>query len=421
MTKRDKKGWLAVLGCSLGIFWSGPLVFAFPGLLGPDWCVMFSVGPAETGRIITFVLFSLGIFSFLSGKWHLRLGTRGAFLAGTLLMLASLVLLRFAQNIWMVYLWAFLNGTAATFFYGPGLATVQLWFPQRRGFVTGLLNLVFGLSAAVMAPALYWMLHNLGYLNMLYVVMGMVAAVNAASILLSETPERSCLSEAERVEHAELLAQLAARQAALSNRPHAHVNFPEFTPKQAMRTRYFWYLWLCLVFMGAAGISMVGLSVSYSESVGLAGVAVLTAFNLTNGLSRIVAGVLSDVIGGALTGALSFVLAAVGYFSLIGSESLFAVALFASFVGFAFGAMFAVMAPLVAELFGLKYFAAVFGLTFTAYGFVGGILGPALAGQVLDWSGGDYTPVFIYLGVFSLLAAPAILAASPRKVRQARL
>jgi OFA family oxalate/formate antiporter-like MFS transporter len=63
MDSRNKKGWLAVLGCSMGIFWSGTLIFAFPGLLGPYWRDMFAVGPAETGRIMTFVLIFGAIFT----------------------------------------------------------------------------------------------------------------------------------------------------------------------------------------------------------------------------------------------------------------------------------------------------------------------------------------------------------------------
>lgn len=413
MDARDKKGWLAVLGCSMGIFWSGTLIFAFPGLLGPYWRDIFSVGHAETGRIMTFVLFSLGIFSFLGGKVHLRLGTRKTFWLGTAVLALSLLVLLFAENIYMIYLWAFLNGAGSTFFYGPGLATVQRWFPQRKGFVTGLVNLVFGISAAIMSPILHYALHSLGYTNMLYAVFFLMLIMSLAASVISEMPERAKLTKEVRQAHDALLALLQAKKPASGGLPPC-----SFTVAEAVRTRSFWFLWLCWAFMGAAGISMVGLSMTYAESLGLAGVVVLTTFNVTNGLSRIVAGILSDIVGSYITGALAFFLAAVGYIMLIQSTSLVTVALFAACVGFAFGTLFAITAPLVTELFGIQYFALIFGAIFTAYGFVGGIVGPALSGMILRWSNGNYTPVFLYLGFFCALAAVCLIMANPRAQRE---
>jgi OFA family oxalate/formate antiporter-like MFS transporter len=60
-----------------------------------------------------------------------------------------------------------------------------------------------------------------------------------------------------------------------------------------------------------------------------------------------------------------------------------------------------------------EHFGAIFGLTFAAYGFIAGPLGPALAGHLLDLNGGDFVPVFLYLGAFSLLAALSIRQVVP--------
>lgn len=57
------------------------------------------------------------------------------------------------------------------------------------------------------------------------------------------------------------------------------------------------------------------------------------------------------------------------------------------------------------NLFGLKHFGVIYGLVFTAYGFVGSLLGPALSGVILDVTGGAYWIVFTYLATFSLVAA----------------
>ncbi|MFZ3131236.1 MAG: hypothetical protein WA125_09085 [Desulfosporosinus sp.] len=82
-------------------------------------------------------------------------------------------------------------------------------------------------------------------------------------------------------------------------------------------------------------------------------------------------------------------------------------------VGFSFGTLFAVSAPLITDFFGLKHFGAIYGLVFTAYGFISGILGPSLSGYLIDMNKGNFTPVFTYLGVFCLLSGVLIRFAVP--------
>lgn len=62
-------------------------------------------------------------------------------------------------------------------------------------------------------------------------------------------------------------------------------------------------------------------------------------------------------------------------------------------------------APLAADLFVPRHFGEIFGLLFTAYGFLSGALGPALAGAILDATNGNFVIVFSYLGALCLAAA----------------
>ncbi|HUM43785.1 MAG TPA: MFS transporter [Fervidobacterium sp.] len=415
MSSRDKKGWLSVLGCSAAIFWSGALIFGYPGLMGPYWQKLFEVDAGAIGRILTFVLISLGFFMFFAGKWHMKIGTNNSIRVGTFILIVSLLILNYAQNIYMVYIWAFLNGTASCFIYVPGLATVQKWFPQRRGLVSGIVNLVFGISAAIMSPIFNVMFHSFGYTMMNYVVIVLVLIVNLLASLVSEMPEKAKLTDAEKAEHENLLASIQAKAAKSSQ----NQVMGSFTVTEALKTKSFWFIWLTWALMGAAGINMVSLSVNYSVSLGLAGVVALTAFNITNGLSRIIAGILTDLIGGNLTGCFAFALAAIGYFLLPEFTSITGIAVLAAFVGFAFGTLFAITAPMASGIFGLENFGMIFGLIFSAYGFVGGLIGPALSGYILKTNGGNFTPVFIYLGVFCLLSAFFIMFARPIPIKQA--
>lgn len=397
---RDAKGWQSVIGCSIAIFWSGALIFGYPGVLGEYWRQTLA---SDTGLVMTFVLISLGIGTFLCGKWHMKLGTCKSYLVGTLVQIVGMLFAIYAVNISMIWVWAFMTGFASCFIYGPGLATVQNWFPHRRGLVTGIVNLVFGCSAAVMSPIINYLLTEYGYLTMNWIITVLILVVNIIGALMAEMPDRSIMTEAQKNAHEQLLLKM--QHSSSGNSLGSNM-----TPKEAIKTKAFWMMWITWAFMGAAGISMVSLSKSYSVYLGIGGVMALTAFNLTNGLSRIVAGALSDKLGRRNLGFLSFVLGGIGYIGLLFIDSLLPLCICSAFVGYAFGTLFAISGPLVTDLFGLQYFGMIFGLIFTAYGFVGGIVGPLLASLVLGFTN-SFIPVFIYLAVFCLLGAFALLGA----------
>jgi OFA family oxalate/formate antiporter-like MFS transporter len=142
-------------------------------------------------------------------------------------------------------------------------------------------------------------------------------------------------------------------------------------------------------------------------------VVLLTGFNITNGGGRLVSGFLSDRLGRSQTMAVSFACAAVAYLTMPQVQGIWLWAALAAVIGFAFGTLFAVSAPLVGDCFGMAHFGAIFGLIFTAYGLLSGPLGPWLSGYILDLTQGDYTIVFSYLGIMYLASAAIIMLVRP--------
>jgi hypothetical protein len=59
----------------------------------------------------------------------------------------------------------------------------------------------------------------------------------------------------------------------------------------------------------------------------------------------------------------------------------------------------------------------VYGLVFTAYGFLSGALGPFLSGLTVDLAGGDPAPACAYLALFCLASALLVWGITPRKLR----
>lgn len=404
-----QKSWLAIIACAVATFNSGALFFGYPGIMTQYWGEKFQADSSQTGFIMTFACLGVGLLMLVSGSIHAKIGTRKCLVLGTVILLACMVLANLATCIEHTYLWAFLCGAGNGFVYGPCVSTSQHWMPQRRGLAAGVVNLTFGTAGAIMSLVYDLLLSKVGYQAMNWIVVGMILVLNCVCLAFAELPAHSRLTPEQQAELETLKTSAAASGPALAKR--------SFTVKEALCSKNFWMLWLAWCFMGAAGISMVSLAGTYAISIGLARATVLTAFNLTNGIGRIVAGSLSDLFGRNATGFCALLLGGLGYLLLPACRSLVLVAILAALVGMAFGTLFTITAPLVSDLFGLKHYSMIFSLVFTAYGFLSGVVGPALSGYLLEASNQSYALVFRVLAVFCVIGAFCILLARSGKAK----
>ena len=89
----------------------------------------------------------------------------------------------------MLYLWAFLMGIASSFIYLPAITTVQRWYPARRGLVSGIVNFVFGFSAAIMSPLFRLMFESMGYVPMNLTVASLALLIGIFAAQFTEGPK----------------------------------------------------------------------------------------------------------------------------------------------------------------------------------------------------------------------------------------
>jgi OFA family oxalate/formate antiporter-like MFS transporter len=274
--------------------------------------------------------------------------------------------------------------------------------------VSGILNFVFGFSGAVMSPVFGFLLHTMDYFSMT-VVLGLIALVVGigAAQFVDVPREPQDIPPSRRT----------------GSHKHRVALTHSLSTREALLTRSFWFLWLTWALQGAASIAMVILSTHYGISLGFSlksAVIILTAYNLTNGVSRLLMGYLSDLVGRNLAMSVTFLAAGGAYLVLPHTSALMTASLLAAIIGFAFGTLFAVSPPLAIECFGPLHFGAIYGVTFTAYGFVAGPLGPSLSGYLLDATGGNFVVVFTYLGLFCVASGILILFVVPPKAHQTR-
>lgn len=377
---------LAVVAGCFAVFWPGSIAFGMFGVLAAYWQQTFEVGRSQIGGAVFFMLAALGIFMYLAGRWQWRIGiNRMVALGGVVCGLNALVA-AFAQDIYWIYLWAFVHGISHCLVYIPVLTSVQSWHPHRLGLVSGLVSLVYGGSAVFMAPLFAWLLQTQGYL--------------ATNLWVGGATLVTCLAAAPL---------LSPRQDASSQSPSSQViPHPDPEPRQVIRTSNFWFLWGATAFMGAAGVTMVTLGMDFGISMGWGtsrAVLIVSGFAAGSGLGRLAMGWLSDKMNRHRLMSLTFMAAGLAYFILAGLPTFVVAVVSAVMIGFAFGTLFAVTPAVIWELFGKNSFGMIFGMVFTAYGFLAGPLGPALVGMIADHTNGDYRAAFLYLGGLCFLAA----------------
>jgi OFA family oxalate/formate antiporter-like MFS transporter len=383
-----------LIACSCAIFWPGAFIFGLPGILRQYWQQAFDVGDGAVGGTVLFVLIGATCFMYLCGRLQEKYSPGRLAAIGSVMCGSSAIWLSQAGSMLEVNVWAFSAGASSAFIYIPGLTVVQRWYPERRGLVAGFFSMAFGLSAAIMSPIFSILLSKWSY-EVLTLATGCAALfIGLAASVLIRFPDAGPLTPASTTSTSPIGRSVA----------------------EALKGREFWGLWLTWVFAGAAGSSMLVLATGFGLARGLNlahAVVLLTAFNLTNGFSRLISGYFSDRIGRSRTMAISFVGAGFAYLIMPHLADLWLWAALAAVIGFAFGTLFSVSGPLAGDCFGMAHFGSIFGLIFTAYGFVSGPLGPWLTGHILDITQGNYTLVFSYLGLMFLAAAGLILLVQP--------
>ena len=380
----NKKLTLA-LGC-LAVFFPGAFLFGFPGVMAAHWQGLFDVEKARVGQLMFFTLVGTGSSMYLAGKVQEKIAPHWLILLGSLSCALGVAAISKATTLSHLFIWAFWEGFFCAFVYIPGLTLSQQLFPENKGVATGVINLVFGGAAAVMSPVFSILLVSTGYEITCGISAGAAVCAGLICAFFMRTP------------------------GGLHNGQASSGTILGF--RQIIALKSFRYLWCVWALAGAAGVSMIMLSASLGQSLGYdvtRYVMILTGFNILNGLGRLVCGRLADYFSKRKILVTTFLMAGSAYLIMPYISNLYLLSVLASFVGLAFGVMFTVSAPLVTQCFGLENFGRVFGLVFTAYGFLAGLLGPWLSGAVLKFSNDNFSIVFTGFALFYLVASVLVL------------
>ena len=176
---------LILIACACAVFWPGAFIFGFPGIMRHYWQQAFNAGDSAVGQTIFFILIGATCFMYLCGRWQEKYGPGKLTALGAVLCGSSVIWLGRTESMTAVHAWAFLVGAASAFIYVPALTVVQRWYPERRGLVSGLCNMAFGLAAAVISPVFTTLLTGWGYqtTNLVLGRAALIIGVAAATLI----------------------------------------------------------------------------------------------------------------------------------------------------------------------------------------------------------------------------------------------
>ncbi|MBO0782961.1 MAG: OFA family MFS transporter [Ktedonobacteraceae bacterium] len=347
---------------------------------------------AQANLTFSIALLALGVVAGFGGYLNSRFGPRviasvAGILYGAGVFLAGLS----APNLFLLYLtYGIIGGAGLGLGYIVALAMLIKWFPDRRGFITGLAVAGFGGGAALTGPIAANYLLPLG-LNQAFMILGVVylVIVVVAAQFFRVAPDG--YTPPGWTPPAQKQEEIKATR--------------DYTLREALASPRWYLLWFILALNVTAGAALISVAsplavkftlagINATQAAGIASTLVIT-ISIFNGAGRLFWGWLSDTIGRPYTFLALFVIQ-IFCFALtpfIGNFALLFIP--ASLIGLCYGGGFGTMPAFAADFFGARNSGTIYGAMLTAWS-AGGILGPILIASFGTTSNPDYvTPLYI--------------------------
>ncbi len=361
-------------GLIASIFMVG--TFTSFGIFFKPLSLEFGWARATTSTAISVAALVMGLSGIAVGRLTDKYGPRMVLIAGGLFMGLGSLLMSKVSTLWQLYLfYGVLVATGMTGADIPIVATVARWFVKRRGMMTGITKVGAGVGIMVVPLLASWLISSYGWRNA-YAILGIIALVGITSLALLFKRDPSQIGE--------LPDGATEEQATESN-----VNTRQFSLREAMGTRQFWtFSAMWFSFMFCMQVVMVHI-VPHVTDVGISATMAATIVSVIGGFSilgRLGLPGLSDILGTKMAYMIAFFFLAAALIWVQFAQGAWMFYLFAALYGVAHGACFALLAPMMVELFGLDSLGSILGAVLFM-GTPGGIISPILAGWIFDIMG----------------------------------
>jgi oxalate/formate antiporter len=380
------------------------------------WTLFVPSFQKTTGTILSQVQWTITILivlqtwlSPLQGYLVDKLGPKALIAVGAVMSGGGWIASAYITELWALYAtYGLLCGIGTGIVYIGIIGLMVRWFPQRRGFATGVVAAGYGFGAILTTFPIDDMLKTSGYQHTLVVFGSIFAAIGLIGALMLKAPREG-----------EVQPPLGAGGAGDS------------TPGQMIRTPIFWLMFVMMSMMSTGGLMVITQFTSFAKSFGidakttvvilgitLAAIpAALTFDRITNGLTRPFFGWVSDHIGRENTMGIAFILEGIAIYLMLHfrNDPLLLVVL-SGLVFFGWGEIFSLFPSTLTDTFGTQYATTNYGFLYMAQG-VGSILGAPVAAMIFEATG-SWMPVFgLIIGMDILTGLLALLVLKPLRRR----
>jgi oxalate/formate antiporter len=332
-----------------------------------------------------------------------KFGARLLIASGCLLSGLGWITAGYVTSITGLYLtYGLFCGVGTGIVYVGVVGLMVRWFPDRRGFATGVVAAGYGFGALLTNTPIYNMINASGYQHTLIVFGIILGIVGAAAALMLRLPTETDVLP----------------------KPAVEVSSVGTPPGQMLQSNVFWLMFVMMTMMSTGGLMVISQFGAFSRDFGVTSVTVLgmaalpLALNIdriTNGLTRPFFGWVSDRIGRENTMAIAFLLeAAAVTLMLLSRNNALAFVLLSGVVFFGWGEIFSLFPSTLTDTFGAQHATTNYGLLYIAQG-VGSILGGPLAALLREQTD-SWLPVFaIAIAMDVLTAVLALVALKPMR------
>lgn len=298
-----------------------------------------------------------------------------------------------SSSLWMLWIgYGVIGGLGNGLAYVVPIATLIRWFPDKRGLITGLSVMGFGLGAFFIGKIVPGLINNMGVASALLVLGVIYLIANVASAMVLSTPPQGWLPDG--------FTPAASTVSAADS----------FSWAEAKKTPQWYMIWTMLFLNIAAGMGLLSKLSPMAQDVykkaqgitdpaqlAVLGGGVLAMASIFNGLGRLFWAAVSDKIGRKNVFLVMFATEAALYFYMpsVASTALFTV--IACYLLACLGGGFAVMPAFAADSFGPTYIGKVYGFVLTAWG-AAGVLGGLVFAKFEDVR----PPLWIAAGLLAL-------------------
>jgi len=353
---------------------------------------------------MTFLLF-FAVTMFFGGRIMEKTGPRRLALIGGITVGLGWILSSFASSLGMlIFTYGVIAGSGVGLTYGCPIAMGARWFPDRKGFVVGLMVAGFGGSPLVTGRIANLLIGDIQALPaerlaeslpQTFLIFGLAITIILSLLALPFRFPTAGWTPAGRAPKAGGTAGL------------------DFTPSGMVRTSTFWGLFAGLLIGCFSGLMAIGIAqpvgVEVIKVAGGTATMLVGVFAVFNALGRPLFGLLTDKAGPRLAAAMN--LAVIFGMSLLmlaageGSTGLYVMA----FSGFwmCLGGWLAIAPAATATFFGMTHYTRNYGAVFLAYG-LGAIMGGIISGQAKDVLG-SYAFAFYPTAGFAALGFALVL------------